>query len=55
VNPVNSRMWLPPSTEIYRDRQIDLHIYGRIIKIDLTETGCEGVGCKGVGASGWLY
>jgi hypothetical protein len=48
-------MRLPPSTEIYRDRQIDLGINGRIIKIDLTETGCEGVGCKGVGTSGWLY
>jgi len=46
---------LPPSIEIYRDRQIDLGINGRIIEIDLTETGCEGVSCKRVGASGWLY
>jgi len=48
-------MWFLPSIEIYRDRQTDLGISGRIIKIDLTETGCEGVGCKGVEASGWLY
>ena len=48
-------MQLPPSIEIYRDREIDLGISGKIIKIDLTETGCEGVGSKGVGASGWLY
>jgi len=48
-------MWLPPSIEIYRDRQIDLGMNGRIIKINLTERGCEGMGCKGVGASGWVY
>jgi hypothetical protein len=48
-------MWLPPSIEIYRDRQTDLGKSGRIIKIDLIETGCEAVGCKGVGTSGWLY
>jgi hypothetical protein len=48
-------MQLPPAIEIYRDRQLDLGINGRIIKIGLTETSCEDVGCKGVGASGWLY